>query len=171
MDSFSPDPIYEFPPFFTKQPNEDSWKSQLLKWHRIVTEFCKFSGKWQVSYSSPVFANLRIQRQLPPEAVKLVLDDMVASGNAEQLGPSEVYVYAAKPSELAYELKQWAAATGHDGSVLTFYELQEGEIPGLERFKGIDSLLLKRLVKVLVKRGEAVGLSEDNEMVGLKLAS
>lgn len=171
MDSFSPDPIYEFPPFFTKQPNEESWKSQLLTWYRIITEFCRASGKWQVSHSSPVFTNTRIQRQLPPEAAKLVLDSMVESGIAEQLSASEVYVYAVKPSELAYELKQWSAATGHDGSVLTFYELQEGELPGLERFKGIDSLLLTRVVRVLVKRGDATGLNENNEMVGLKLKS
>ncbi|GMF98714.1 hypothetical protein BVG19_g5218 [[Candida] boidinii] len=34
--------IYNFPPFFTKQPNLQTWESQLSHWIRLILKYCEF---------------------------------------------------------------------------------------------------------------------------------
>lgn len=166
---FRPDPIYEFPPFFTRQPNEDTWQAQLEQWQRVILAVCAHERQWDVSATSKVFANPRIQRELKPSVASTVLETMVKQGQAERT-KTGVYVYAQKPAELAAHLTQWSKATGHSQTVLTIYELTEGELPGLDAFKDLDNKLLVRVVETMARRGDAAPIKENGEIVGLKLA-
>jgi len=168
---FRPDPIFEFPPFFTRQPNEDTWQAQLEQWHRVIHAFCAHDRVWEVSPTSKMWRNPRIQREVKTSIAEIILDAMVKRGLAERVKGSLVYVYAQKPEELAAKLKKWAQSTGHSGTVLTFYELTEGEHPGLAEFADLDGHLLKRVVEVMSRRGDAAAIKEEGETVGIKMGS
>lgn len=167
---FQPNPFYEFPPFFTRQPNEDTWTTQRRLWAKVISQYCQEEGKWQVSQVAPVFNNPRIQRRLSIETIKEIFQYMCDEGEAERTGPSDIYVFKDKPVNLAYILSQWAQQSGNAGSVMTFYELTEGEYPGLDVFKNMDQFLLKKVSDMMVRKGEAAVMKEDNEIVGIKFA-
>lgn len=160
--------MYEFPPFFTRQPNEDTWRLQLKLWMDVVHAWCVEHNEFRVTSTSPLFRNERIDRTLNSDTAELVLAELCRCGRAERNGAA-VLVYRRQPQELAAALTQWARSTGHESAVLTFYELSEGELPGLTEFAGADKMLLTRVAEALAKRGEAVAMKEDGECVGLKL--
>lgn len=42
-------PIYNFPPFFTKQPNLNTYQTQLEQWKNIIIGYCKSQKIWAIS--------------------------------------------------------------------------------------------------------------------------
>lgn len=49
----------------------------------------------------------------------------------------------------------WVDGTGQKGSVLTIYELREGEGVGGREWVGMEEEMLKKVLGVLVKKGKA----------------
>jgi ESCRT-II complex subunit VPS25 len=43
--------IYNFPPFFTKQPNRNTYESQLEQWKEVILGYCKYNRVWALSNS------------------------------------------------------------------------------------------------------------------------
>lgn len=41
--------IYDFPPFFTKQPNLDTYQSQLEQWKNVIIKYCEYNKVWALS--------------------------------------------------------------------------------------------------------------------------
>lgn len=162
--------MYEFPPFFTRQPNEDTWRLQLKLWQDVVYKWCLANNEWRLTPSADVFTNKRIDRTLNIDAATHVLTEMCRKGVAEKLENNETFlVFKHTPADLATELRQWARETGHETSVLTFYELSEGELPSLEKFINADDITLKRVAEVLERRKEGVAMKEEGECVGIKI--
>ncbi|ANB13316.1 ESCRT-II subunit protein VPS25 [Sugiyamaella lignohabitans] len=112
-DDFKYPSIFEFPPFFTKQINEQTWKSQLASWDSLILAYCQHYKVWKLSVgstknnslendlvdglsgtslngsngsddvNSKLFANPRINRALKQETIKLIFEYMVEKGHAE----------------------------------------------------------------------------------------
>lgn len=160
--------MYDFPPFFTKQPNEDTWRLQLKLWLDVVHDWCVKNNDYHVSSTSPVFTNTAIDRTLNSDTAELVLTELCRSGRAEKSGTG-VIVYKHLPRDLAAKLVDWARETGHEKAVFTFYELGEGELPGLTDFVGADNLVLTRVAEILAKSDKAVPMKEEGEYVGMKM--
>ncbi len=60
---------YEFPPFFTLQPNSDTRSKQLEAWCGLILAYYRASKTYvmdltEVSQSSPLFCNSKINRIL-----------------------------------------------------------------------------------------------------------
>ncbi len=57
----------------------------------------------------------------------------------------------------------WVDETGQKGSVLTVYELREGEAVGAKEWVGMEEEMLRKVLGVLVKKGRAqiFGLDES----------
>jgi ESCRT-II complex subunit VPS25 len=75
------------------------------------------------------------------------------------------WIYWRRPEEWAAQLEEWVDRTGQKGTVLTLYEVVEGDPSRKEEFYGMDMELLKMSLGVCVKRGKAQIFGSEGEGV------
>lgn len=123
-----------------------------------------------------LFHNRKLNRRLALADVREVIDFMRRDGRAEYVGGGGggdrdeargaaapagaggrdlVWVYWRTPEEWAGLIEAWVDETAQKGTVLTLYELTEGEATRGTEFHGLDQDLLQKALNVLVKRGKA----------------
>lgn len=104
-----------------------------------------------------LFHNKALNRRLSPPDVRDLIDFLCKDGRAEYCVPGGdvVWVYWRSPEEWAQLIEGWVEATAQRGSVLTLYELVEGDGTLGTEIHGIDRDMLHRALQVLVKRGKA----------------
>lgn len=118
------------------------------------------------SQSSPatdeLFHNKTLNRRLSPADVREVIDFMCKEGRAEycspgtgQAGGDVAWIFWRSPEEWAQLIEGWVDETAQKGSVLTLYELVEGDGTLGTDIHGIDRDMLHRALQLLVKRGRA----------------
>eukprot|EP00286_Rhodomonas_abbreviata_P014019 CAMPEP_0181340906 /NCGR_PEP_ID=MMETSP1101-20121128/30105_1 /TAXON_ID=46948 /ORGANISM="Rhodomonas abbreviata, Strain Caron Lab Isolate" /LENGTH=182 /DNA_ID=CAMNT_0023452105 /DNA_START=8 /DNA_END=556 /DNA_ORIENTATION=+ len=153
---------YHFPPFFTKQPNSDTNTQRIQHWKSLILSYCQHHRIFVINVremmqSSPLFFNEKISRRLQFEDAVEILQYMSAAGLSEWLSTDKnrCLVYWRKPTEWADALYAYADANALTDSVLTLYEIREGEDTTLE-FHGMDHGLLVKVVEILEKQGRAV---------------
>lgn len=121
---------YSFPPFFTRQTNLTTHHAQLTKWSALVLAYTKHRRLFKLSVSdaaeSDLFCNKAINRRLQPADIKEVLDFMRREGRVEGDGDS-VRVYWKTVDEWAAAVEAFVDQTANKGSILTLYELSEGD--------------------------------------------
>ncbi|KAL6875012.1 ESCRT-II complex, vps25 subunit [Trichoderma novae-zelandiae] len=179
---------YFFPPFFTRQPNLAIHHAQLTKWSALVLAYARHHRLFRLAVSaaadSDLFHNRAIDRRLAPNDVREVLEFMRKDGRAEFVGASAagngaaggaggaggdaaagdvVLLYWRKPEEWAALVEAYVEETAQKGSVLTVYELTEGENTRGAEFHGMDNQVLMKALNILVKQGKAqIFGSEDS---------
>lgn len=79
---------------------------------------------------------------------------------AEEEG-GKAWIYWRRPEEWAVAIEEWVERTGQRGTVLTLYEIVEGDASAREEFAGMDMELLQRSLGVSVKRGKAQVFGND----------
>jgi ESCRT-II complex subunit VPS25 len=177
---------YFFPPFFTRQTNLTTHHAQLTKWSALVLSYCRHHRIFKLPLSSSptvgedLFHNQKLNRRLSLADAREVIDFLRKDGRAEYVSGGDkegdvVWIYWRTPEEWASLVEAWVEETGQKGSVLTLYELTEGEgtrgtgesrhaPDGSEwlvadkdwiEFHGMDSELLQKALGLLVKRGKA----------------
>ncbi|KAJ4326080.1 hypothetical protein N0V94_000242 [Neodidymelliopsis sp. IMI 364377] len=186
--AFSFPPHYFFPPFFTLQPVATTRSSQLQSWSTFIQSYCRFHRIFSLSLidalSTPLFHNTTLSRQLSLRDAKAILSwmaspeggnraEFISSGNKKKSAADEseggrVWIYWRRPEEWAAALEEWVDRTGQKGTVLTLYEIVEGEASEREEFKGMDMELLRASLGVCVKRGRAQIFSSGGEGEGVK---
>lgn len=138
---------YFFPAFFTRQTNLNTLHAQLVKWAALVLAYCRHyrifklplspdsSTITSTTSSTPsadeLFHNRRINRRLALADVREVIDFMRKDGRAEYVGDGGsgdvVWIYWRTPEEWGALIEAWVDNTGQKGTVLTLYELIQGE--------------------------------------------
>ncbi|KAI0129454.1 ESCRT-II complex subunit [Xylariales sp. AK1849] len=170
---------YHFPPFFTRQTNLTTHHSQLEKWSSLILSYCTHHRLFKLSLSSPaaeeLFHNRSLNRRLSTADAREVLEFMRKDGRVEYVGGGDgkggsaegkgdvVWVYWKTPEEWARMLEGWVDETGQKGTVLTLYELTEGEATLGTEFHGLDPDLLQKALQVLVKRGKAQIFGQEDQ--------
>jgi ESCRT-II complex subunit VPS25 len=163
--SFTFPPTYSFPPFFTPQPNAQTRSAQLLRWSSLVQSYCRHHRIFKLFLSdaldTPLFNNTALKRRLSAQDAKAVIDYMASAegdNSAEWIGPStekaSAWIWWRKPEEWASAVEAWVDETGQKGTVLTLFELVEGEATEREQFHGMDMELLRKCLGTLVKKGK-----------------
>jgi ESCRT-II complex subunit VPS25 len=66
-------------------------------------------------------------------------------------------------AEWADMIYGWVDETGQKGSVLTVYELREGEAVGGKEWVGMEEEMLRKVLGVLVKKGRAQVFGVEEE--------
>lgn len=150
-------PTYNFPPFFTPQPNTTTRQSQLEKWSSLIQSWCRHHRQYRLSLieavETPLFHNTALRKRLDLRDAREVVDWMTKSEeeggggrraewisdaggasssvslvNGAGQGPKTVaWIWWRRPEEWADVLVEWVESTGQRGSVLTVYELIHGE--------------------------------------------
>ncbi|KAH0610842.1 uncharacterized protein H6S33_011269 [Morchella sextelata] len=182
---------YDFPPFFTRYPNETTWTAQRTIWASFILDYCRHHRLWRLHVSdaleTDLFWNKKLSRtplpsllpspslspadkpanagetgRLSPKDAAAILEWMAGEGMIAWDGAAAV-VYWRSAEEWAEAIYQWIDATGQKGSVLTLYEISEGDLTVSQEFHGIDPLILRKALDVLVKRGSAQVFGSEDE--------
>ncbi|KAJ1955605.1 Vacuolar protein-sorting-associated protein 25 [Linderina pennispora] len=118
---------------------------------------------------SPPFHNYQIKRILRVDVLREIVDELVKQGNAVWVGPKHTkdmcLVFWRKPEEWAAMIHQWVTDRGMINTVLTVYELTNGDDTGDQEFSGLDTVVLRRALDILQSQGKAqlfVGSSDDD---------
>ncbi|KAI5922849.1 ESCRT-II complex, vps25 subunit [Camillea tinctor] len=74
-----------------------------------------------------------------------------------------VWVYWKTPEEWAGLVEAWVEETAQKNTVLTLYELTEGEDTRGTEFYGLDPDILQKALQVLVKRGKAQIFGQEDQ--------
>lgn len=194
--SFTFPKIYNFPPFFTKQPNEQTWSAQRQQWVQLILSYCRFHRIWimndrgvvlsqgdvesesledsqqDVDSTSEVFHNEAIDRQLDIDTIRLLFKEMLRSGDVSPVdgksksNSTQYYVNWNRPDDWAAMVLEWIESTGQAGTVLTLYEIANGDLSLKQEFHGIHPRILEMAIKVLVKRGRAQILRDEDGRIG-----
>ncbi|KAJ2663297.1 hypothetical protein IWW48_001399 [Coemansia sp. RSA 1200] len=169
--------IHNFPPFFTRQPNESTWKEQRRMWCDLILSYFRHNGLSTMTLAEavtgPLFSNRGIHRSLRVDVLREIVEELVRQGNASWMGPKNTrdacLVFWRKPEAWATVIHQWAADAGMLNTVLTFFEIANGDDTVGQEFHGIDPATLRRALDVLQSQGKAqlfVGTSDDD--IGVK---
>lgn len=175
--------LYNFPPFFTLQPNLSTRTSQLRKWSRLIQRYCRYHHIFKLSLTtaldSHLFKNASLRKRLSAHDGRELIEWMttedggqraewIVAGDGKGGGKEggSFWVFWKRPEEWADVVAGWVEETGQKNMVLTLYELVDGEMTKGQEFHGMDAELFRRSLNVLVKRGKAqVFGSEDQQGV------
>ncbi|KAG6013958.1 hypothetical protein E4U54_006053 [Claviceps lovelessii] len=171
---------YHFPPFFTLQPNLTTLHAQQSKWSSLILSYARHHRLFKLSLSSAsqteLFHNARLNRRLSPPDIQAVIDFMRKDGRAEYAkGPGSgsgsasasrdvVYLYWRKPDEWAALVEKYVEDTAQKGSVLTVYEISEGEGTRGTELHGLNHDILLKALNILVKQGKAQIFGSDDSL-------
>ncbi|KAJ1667149.1 Vacuolar protein-sorting-associated protein 25 [Coemansia sp. RSA 1646] len=123
--------------------------------------------------TDPLFNNKKIHRSLRVDMLREIVEELVKQGNACWTGPKNTndacLVFWRKPEAWASIIHQWVSDAGMLNTVLTLFELANGEDTVDQEFHNIDPVTLRRALDVLQVQGKAqlfVGTSDDD--IGVK---
>ncbi|KFO72119.1 Vacuolar protein-sorting-associated protein 25, partial [Cuculus canorus] len=113
---------------------------------------------------SPLFANHRLQRKLPLEAIQVVLEELRKNGNLEWLDKNKTsfLIMWRRPEEWGKLIYQWVSKNGLTNSVFTLYELASGDDTENEEFHGLDETMLLRALQALQQEHKAEIITLDD---------
>ncbi|KAF4979670.1 hypothetical protein FZEAL_4161 [Fusarium zealandicum] len=163
---------YHFPAFFTRQTNLTTLHAQRAKWADLILAYARHNRIFRLSLSeaadSDLFVNRRLDRRLQSEDIRDVFINMHKDGRVEYVGGGTsgdvVLVYWRKPEEWAELIEKHVDESGQKGSVLTVYELLEGDGTKGTDIHGMDNEILLKALNVLVKRGKAQIFGQDDSL-------
>ncbi|KAI1826740.1 vacuolar protein-sorting-associated protein [Xylaria intraflava] len=169
-------PEHAYPPFYTRQTNQNTLRSQHEKWAALILSYCAHHRLYKLSATSPageaLFHNRQLNRRLSGADTRDVLDFMRRDGRVEFIrrgagddGDGDVvWVYWKTPDEWAALVEAWVDDTALKGTVFTLYELSRGEDTLGTEFHGLDLELLQKALQVLVKRGKAQIFGQEDQL-------
>ncbi|KAG6041273.1 hypothetical protein E4U41_005200 [Claviceps citrina] len=166
---------YHFPAFFTAQPNLTTRHAQLTKWSALILSYARHHRLFKLSLSTAsqteLFHNARLDRRLSEPDIRAVVDFMRKDGRAEYAGSGSgaagrevVFVYWKRPEEWAALIEKYVEDTAQKGSVLTVYEISEGEGTRGTELHGLDHDVLLKALNILAKKGRAQIFGSDDSL-------
>lgn len=198
--TFTYPPLYNFPPFFTLQRNAQTLATQLNTWTRFVLDFCQHNrifvldveGAWErTTGAGGLFRNSTIQRELNSDSIRQIFKALVDQGSAnwdpalpatksnskssanKPILADRILVFWRKPEEWGEQIFNWISTTGQNGSIMTFFELTEGDLVQDQEFHYLPIPLLRLALLTLEKQGKArvfEGTEGGDSTTGVKFA-
>jgi len=176
-EGWVPPAFYNFKPFFTLQPVQQTKEKQLKLWRELIMGYHihhKISSMPD-PYSWTFFKNTSsgVDRTLSREGIEAVVLSLISEGlaeweNSDQL-MQNLIIMTESPACIASQLADWANATGNIDNMVTFYELCSGDGYSDAAFAHIDKNILRRALDVLVEGGKAIVIpGETGDEDGIK---
>ncbi|KAK3529205.1 hypothetical protein QTP70_021428 [Hemibagrus guttatus] len=182
---------YNFPPFFTLQPNVDTRQKQLAAWCSLALSYCRNRKLYTMdvleAQESPMFNNKKIERKLSVEAIQVVFEELRKKGNLEWIDKNKTrcLIMWRRPEEWGKLIYQWVSKNGMANSVFTLYELSNSDDTGSEgsvmrndhvlkhmqvndnalhfpEFHGLEEWMLLRALQALQAEGKAELITMDD---------
>jgi len=126
LPSYYPD-FYNFPPFYTRQPNASTWASQLSQWRTFILEYCRHHNLWKLNITeaqnTDLFYNKTIDRKLPLPAIREIFQSLISTDNAEAVASASSSSTGAASAE--YILADAGVLGNGDTGVYRIYRAEE----------------------------------------------
>lgn len=152
--------VWSFPPFFTKQPNKETYDTQVNEWIKIIHEYCKSCKVWKITRECPVFTNTAIRRQLETSFIEEIFRELERRGGGSIVSDG-VYIWWYTLEEWSSRVYEWVEDNGQKGVMMTVFEL-EGQ------FDGMPYDMMEKVLRRLEKQGKVTTVVERDEIVGVK---
>jgi ESCRT-II complex subunit VPS25 len=171
--AFSYPPFHSLPPFFTLQRVLETREKQVKLWGDLIVQYCEHYNIYTLNVdevlNSPLFNNTNIQRRIQKDCAFYFFNEMVKQGRAEWQNAEQTHIdiYWKTPVQWADIIIQFVTQSGYNGSVLTVYELLEGETGEGTEFHGMNPELFRKAILILNQRGLAE-LMGSGESQGVK---
>ncbi|KRY16356.1 Vacuolar protein-sorting-associated protein 25 [Trichinella patagoniensis] len=165
---------YEFPPFFTLQPNLQTRERQLEAWASLVLNYfqanCLHCLDVVDAQQSELFYNTKIDRKLSLEGIYAVLDRLRQSKHLEWQDKQKqrCLIFWRSPAEWATLIYDWAVRNGFTNTVCTLFELMHGEDSVDEPFHKLNEDVLLEALHQLEVSGKAELILVDSNNKGIK---
>lgn len=153
---------YNFPPFFTIQPNADTRNAQMQAWRSLVVGYCTskkiYSMEVTDALNHPLFQNKQLGRGLSQEGLHEVLTDLQKHGHLEWADKrkTKFLIHWKTVKQWSKILYEHATSCGLTNSVCTFFELTMSDDVQDKEFYGLDETVLKKALQMLQEEGKAV---------------
>uniref|UniRef100_A0A5S6QDQ9 Vacuolar protein-sorting-associated protein 25 n=1 Tax=Trichuris muris TaxID=70415 RepID=A0A5S6QDQ9_TRIMR len=161
MSSFAWPWQYNFPPFFTLQPNVETRRKQLEAWASLVLRYAEEKRISQIvvldAQQSELFNNTRLNRNLGLDGIISVLDYLKEKSRVVWLDKQKgrCRIYWKSPAEWAALIDDWASRNGLRNTVCTLYEVAHGPDSVDEPFYNLEDASLLEALRHLEKSGHA----------------
>ncbi|CAD5206787.1 unnamed protein product [Bursaphelenchus okinawaensis] len=152
---------FDFPPFFTIQPNLETRERQLQAWGQLVIDYCQYNKIFIVDIveyrKSELFCNFKINRNLDEDGIQAVFDYLEKQKHVEWIDNTRkrCHIFWRRVDEWAQLLHDWAVGSGLVGTVLTFSDITEDEGNRNESFYNLDQDVLLKSLAALEQKGKA----------------
>ncbi|CAH1099540.1 unnamed protein product [Psylliodes chrysocephalus] len=146
---------YNFPPFYTLQQHPETRSKQVAAWKSLILNYCEKTKNYTIDVRDtnqcPLFNNSTINRKLEPDIIISILGELQRTGNAAPVDKAknrwEIYWHT---------LEEWATIVydfinerGMQNTVVTLYELTQGEDSIDTTFYGMNQDVLIKVLRVL----------------------
>ena len=159
---------YNFPPFFTIQPNQETRKAQLEAWRSLIIDFCQHRNIHQLHLkewlNKPPFFNETIDRRLSLDSLRTVISSLVEKRFAEWVNERDkesCLIYSRPPQQWAKILYDYVKEKSLQNTILTFYEMLEDDSTKDREFHRLDETIFLKALKILEREGKAAVIEMD----------
>lgn len=163
---------YSFPPFFTLQPHPETRAKQVSAWKNLILEYCQKNKIYIIDVREAnqmaLFNNSAINRKLEASVVSSILSELAKSDNAAPTDKPkhrwEIYWHTLE--EWASMIYDFVWDRGMQNTVLTLFELAQGDDVQDQEFCGIQTDVLIKVLRLLEnKRKCELILSDEDQGV------
>jgi ESCRT-II complex subunit VPS25 len=167
---------YDFPPFFTIQPNATTREKQLEAWAQLILHYCNHNSIYTADITqlaeTELFNNRTINRRLDYNGIVTVLDYLEAKNCVEWTDRTkrQCHIHWQSPEQWAEVIHSWARTNGFLNSVVTLEDLIDGDDTVQESFHGINRRTLIKALEALQKKGLAAIIEHEGAVAGVKFA-
>lgn len=160
---------YQFPPFFTLQPHPETRAKQVAAWKSLILEYSQKNKLYIIdvreAHQLPLFHNTALNRKLDPSVIVSILSELGKTGNAASLdkGKNRWEIYWHTLEEWASMIYEHICDLGLQNSVLTLFELSQGEDVQEKEFAGMQNDVLVKVLRVLENERKCELILSDEE--------
>jgi ESCRT-II complex subunit VPS25 len=154
--------VYHFPPFWTLQDVMETKRRQIDMWCDLILRYTKAKGTAVLditaALATELFRNPKINRRLDRPTAEFFLERLVERRNAEWLPPDQktaVKLIWRRPEQWADIFTEWAARTSFKNTVLTYWELREGDCTLNEPFHLMDMDVMHQTFELMQRQKRA----------------
>ncbi|XP_023017760.2 vacuolar protein sorting 25 [Leptinotarsa decemlineata] len=159
---------YNFPPFFTLQPHPETRSKQVAAWKSLILNYCDKSRTYIIDVREasqiPLFNNSSINRKLEQSVIISIFGELQKTGNAAPIDKLknrwEIYWHTIE--EWASTIYNSICDRGMANTVVTLYELTQGEDFAEELFYGMHQDVLIKILKFLEKERKCEVILDDD---------
>jgi ESCRT-II complex subunit VPS25 len=156
--------IYDWPVFFTLQPNAQTRQAQMRRWANLISDWCRYHRTFRLALTeaadSPLFHNARLRKRVGVQDARTIVDWMAASqedggggrraewvpagsgagagagaGGSGKLGEKTIaWIWWKRPEEWAKLIADWVCLIQHLSRSDGNIDLRKGRRNGTEEY-------------------------------------
>jgi ESCRT-II complex subunit VPS25 len=142
-------------------------RRQIDMWCDLIFRYTKAKNLQELDIANAqeteLFRNRAIERWLDGPTITFFLDRLVARQNAQWLTPDKkkIKLIWRRPEQWADTFSEWATRNSMKNTVLTYWELREGDCTLNEPFHLMDMEVMQATFKMMEKQKRAQILPAD----------